>query len=98
MLILGYNVFMDPYQKGLLREQRIVAKVIIPRRVVVTTDEGRKYMRNRMFIRKQNSEDKETTRKVSDEVQMYYRISSRHVVHVQEEFPSSLRDFTLKVF
>ncbi|GFT42693.1 hypothetical protein NPIL_176551 [Nephila pilipes] len=83
--------FMGPYQKGLPRREGIVIEVITPRRVEVKTDEGRKYLRNRMFIRKQSSDDKELTRKASDETftESADQINSYHVRHVQEKLSSN---------
>ncbi|GFS94881.1 hypothetical protein NPIL_118941 [Nephila pilipes] len=67
MLKLGDNTFISPYQRGLPGKQGIVTEVITSRRVEVTTDEGKKYIINRLLFRKQNSEDKEPTTKASVE-------------------------------
>ncbi|GFU21762.1 hypothetical protein NPIL_309721 [Nephila pilipes] len=67
MLKLRDNVFMGPHQKGLSKKQGVVTEVITPRRVEVTIVEGRKYIRNRMFIKNQNREDKQPTKKASEE-------------------------------
>ncbi|GFT85725.1 hypothetical protein NPIL_457791, partial [Nephila pilipes] len=48
MLKLGDNVFVGVHHKGLPRSQGIASKVITSRTIEVTTDEGRKNMRNKV--------------------------------------------------